>query len=359
MIQEGRPHRVVPVAEAAGLVLAHDITEIRPGEFKGRAFRKGQVVKPENIEHLRRLGKEHLYVLNITEDELHEDEAALILARAMLGSGVVMDDEPKEGKISIRAQHDGLFKVNRDMLLRLNLLGEVMCATIHGNTLVKKGALLAGVRAIPLTISRSLIDEAVRLLKGAPGEYTALLEVRKLAPAKVGLIITGKEIFEGRIKDAFAPIIEGKIRDLGGEVIHTFYAPDDVSLIESRLRELIAYGADILIATGGMSVDPDDVTRFAIRNLGVKTTYGAAALPGAMFLAGTLETRRDNGTIIIPVIGIPACGMYHKTTVLDLILPRILAGETIGRRELAELGHGGLCLGCQECRFPLCPFGKT
>lgn len=358
MIQEERAHLIVPIAEAAGLVLAHDITEIRPGEFKGRAFRKGQVIQAENIEHLRRLGKEHLYVLKITEDELHEDDAAMIIARAMLGPGVVMDDEPKEGKINIRAGMDGLFKVNRNMLFRLNLLGEVMCATIHGNTLIKKGALVAGVRTIPLTVKKTLIDEAVSLLEERSRGNAALLEVKKLSPARVGLIVTGKEIFDGRIKDAFAPIIEKKIRELGGQLIRTLYAPDDVSFIESHFRELIAAGADILIATGGMSVDPDDVTRFAIRKLGAKTIYGSAVLPGAMFLVGTLETKRDNCRRIIPIIGMPACGMYHKTTVLDLILPRILAGETIGRRELAELGHGGLCLGCQDCRFPLCPFGK-
>lgn len=359
MFQSGSERMVVPVAEAVGLTLAHDITEIRPGEFKGRAFRKGQVIKPENIDHLRRLGKEHLYVLRIPEDELHEDDAALCLAAAMLGSGVAIEGEPKEGKINILAARDGLFNVNREILLRLNLLGEVMCATIHGNTLVKKGRILAGVRAIPLTIKRSVIDEALAVIREGTDGRSGLLEVREIRRAMVGVIVTGKEIFEGRIKDAFAPIIEGKLRELGGEVIRLLYAPDDISLIESGLRELIAAGADLLIATGGMSVDPDDVTRFAIRNLGAKTTYGSAVLPGAMLLVGDVETGEENGRRVIPIIGIPACGMYHRTTILDLVLPRILAGETIGRKELAELGHGGLCLGCPECRFPLCPFGKA
>ncbi|MDI6725979.1 MAG: molybdopterin-binding protein [Smithellaceae bacterium] len=359
MFQNGSGRMVVSVAEAVGLTLAHDITEIRPGEFKGRAFRRGQVIKPENLDHLRRLGKEHLYVLKINADELHEDDAALCLAQALIGPGVAIEGEPKEGKINIIAARDGLFKVNRERLLRLNLLGEVMCATIHSNTLVKKGATLAGVRAIPLTINKSVIDEALGIIREGAADMSNFLEVREIRRAKVGVIVTGKEIFEGRIKDAFAPIIAGKIRELGGEVIRLLYAPDDISRIESGLRELIAAGADLLIATGGMSVDPDDVTRFAIRNLGAKTAYGSAVLPGAMLLVGSVETEDGDGKRVIPIIGIPACGMYHRTTVLDLVLPRILAGETIGRKELAELGHGGLCLGCPECRFPLCPFGKA
>jgi hypothetical protein len=204
------------------------------------------------------------------------------------------------------------------------------------------------------------------------------IEVREMRRPKVGVVITGNEVYYGRINDAFAPIIEKKIKDLNGQIIGIYYAPDDENMIENRLAELIDAGADLLITTGGMSVDPDDVTRFAISKLGVADmTYGSAVLPGAMFLVAYLEQRPEGISSTteekakrknarqrtycpkhIPILGIPACGMYHKTTVLDLILPRILAGEKIGRRELSDLGHGGLCMNCSECRYPACPFGK-
>ena len=364
------------VAEAVGTVLAHDITEIRPGEFKGRAFKKGHVIRQEDVCHLQRLGKEHLFVLNMADDEMHEDDAAYALANALMGEGVKIKGEPKEGKINIIAETDGLLKVNRDALLSFNMLGDVMCATVHSNSVVKKGQTVAGTRAIPLIVKKDIVQSAVNI-----GEQAGnIIEVKALRKPKAGVVITGNEVYYGRIKDAFAPIIKSKIEAIGGEIIGTYYAPDDESFIETRLRELINAGADLLITTGGMSVDPDDVTRFAIRNLGITDiTYGSAALPGAMFLVAYVkkvqasklivqrqETAPQNNNIehgilnleLIPILGIPACGMYAKNTIFDLVLPRILAGEIIGRKELAELGHGGLCMKCQTCNYPICPFGK-
>lgn len=337
----------LPVSEAVGTVLAHDITEIRPGEFKGRAFKKGHIVREDDICHLQRLGKENLFVLNIAEDEMHEDDAAYALANALMGEGVGIKGEPKEGKINIIAETDGLLKINKDGLLAFNMLGDVMCATLHNNTVVKKGQTVAGTRAIPLIVKKNIVQTAVRVGEKA-GKIIQVKEIRK---PKTGVVITGNEVYYGRIKDAFAPVITDKIKAVGGEIVGTYYAPDDESFIEARLRELVNAGADLLIATGGMSVDPDDVTRFAIRNLGAtEITYGSAVLPGAMFMVGYISS--------IPILGIPACGMYAKTTVFDLILPRVLAGEKIGRKELAELGHGGLCLKCETCLYPVCPFGK-
>lgn len=339
--------RKLPVSEAVGTVLAHDITEIRPGEFKGRAFKKGHIVREDDICHLQRLGKENLFVLNIAEDEMHEDDAAYALANALMGEGVGIKGEPKEGKINIIAETDGLLKINKDGLLAFNMLGDVMCATLHNNTVVKKGQTVAGTRAIPLIVKKNIVQTAVRVGEKA-GKIIHVKEIRK---PKTGVVITGNEVYYGRIKDAFAPVITDKIKAVGGEIVGTYYAPDDESFIEARLRELVNAGADLLIATGGMSVDPDDVTRFAIRNLGAtEITYGSAVLPGAMFMVGYISS--------IPILGIPACGMYAKTTVFDLILPRVLAGEKIGRKELAELGHGGLCLKCETCLYPVCPFGK-
>ncbi len=377
--------KTIPVHQAIGMVLAHDITEIRPGEFKGRAFKKGHIIRKEDINHLQRLGKEHLYVLDIAEDELHENDAAYRLAEALIGEGAQMQGEPKEGKINIIAARDGLLKIDFQRLKAFNMLGEVMCATLHNNTVVRKGQLVAGTRAIPLVVKKEVVEEAVRRVQGV----TAVIEVKELRRARVGMVITGNEVYYGRIKDAFRPVIEKKVSRFGGEIVGVYYAPDDASYIKARLEELIEAGADLLITTGGMSVDPDDVTRFAIRQLGVKEMhYGSSVLPGAMFLVAYIESQESgNGgqksepggrnsesesyklltqhsklntqnSKLIPLLGIPACGMYHKTTIFDLVLPRILAGEHIGREELAEMGHGGLCLNCKECRYPVCPFGK-
>ncbi len=354
----------LPVNDAVGTVLAHDITEIRSGEFKGRAFKKGHVIRKEDVCHLQRLGKEHLFVLDISDDEMHEDDAAYALANALMGDGVKIKGEPKEGKINIVAEIDGLLKINKDALLAFNMLGDVMCATLHSNMIVRKGQTVAGTRAIPLVVKRRIVQEAVSICapldKGGMGGVIQVKEIRK---PKAGVVITGNEVYYGRVKDAFSSVITEKIKAVGGDVVGIYYAPDDESFIEARLKELIYAGADLLITTGGMSVDPDDVTRFAIRNLGATDiTYGSAVLPGAMFLIAYLTppallSKGGQGGVI-PVLGIPACGMYAKATIFDLVLPRVLAGERIGRRELAELGHGGLCVKCETCRYPVCPFGK-
>ena len=387
--------RTIPVQQAVGTVLAHDITEIRPGEFKGRAFKKGHVIREEDVCHLQRLGKEHLFVLHMAEDEMHENDAAYAIAKALMGDGVADKGEPKEGKIDIIADRDGLLKIDRDALLAFNMLGDVMCATLHDNTVVKKGQTVAGTRAIPLVVKKAVVEEAVRIASGVRSaecearnaEFKSesrnsqvemnnaarIIEVREMKRPKAGVVITGNEVYHGRIKDAFAPIITKKIEEVGGELVGIYYAPDDKAFIVDRLRELLKAGADLLITTGGMSVDPDDVTRFAIRELGAgDITYGSAVLPGAMFLVAYLENKelkkaqtqdkrsavRSPHSELIPILGIPACGMYAKTTIFDLILPRVLAGERINRKEVAALGHGGLCMKCDVCRYPDCPFGK-
>jgi molybdenum cofactor synthesis domain-containing protein len=347
VVKKGIGTKIVPVIEAVGLVLSHDITEIRPGEFKGRAFKKGHIVREEDITHLQRLGKENLFVLEIKEDEVHENDAAFAIAKALSGDGIKMEGEPSEGKINLVAARDGLLDINREALLEFNMLGEVMCATIHKNTVVKEGQLVAGTRAIPLVVKRDIVDQAVKIAQDAHG----VLSVKEIRKPKAGIVITGNEVYHGKIKDAFEPVIRKKIKDAGGDVTGVRFAPDDTKIIEESIRELIASGADLIITTGGMSVDPDDVTRFAIRNLGVEDfIYGSPVLPGSMFLVAY-----TNG---IPILGMPACGMYAGITVFDLLLPRISAGEKITRREIAELGHGGLCLKCDKCRYPVCPFGK-
>ena len=357
--------KTVPVNKAVGMVIAHDITEIRPGEFKGRAFKKGHIVREGDISHLQRLGKENLFILEIKEDEMHENDAAFSIAYALAGKGVKLAGEPMEGKINLVAEVDGLLKVDHEALLKFNMLGDVMCATIHNNSVVKKGQLVAGTRAIPLVVKKSVVEDAVKTAKDADG----ILTVKKIRRPKAGIVITGNEVYYGRIKDSFSEVITRKILNVNGEIIGVYFSPDDAKCIEDRIGELIAAGADLIITSGGMSVDPDDVTRFAIKNIAEEElTYGSPVLPGAMFLVAYVRAetyrRRSAEEIsaesseLIPVLGIPACGMYCNITIFDLILPRVLAGEKIGRKELAELGHGGLCLKCKGCRYPVCPFGK-
>jgi molybdenum cofactor synthesis domain-containing protein len=327
--KSGLGTKIVPVSEAVGTVLSHDITEIRPGEFKGRAFKKGHIVRDEDVAHLQRLGKENLFILEIKDDEVHENDAAYAIAKALAGSGVKLKGEPSEGKINIVAERDGLLKVNHEALLDFN------------------------------------VEDAVNIAEKAGG----VLSVTEIRKPKAGIVITGNEVYHGKIKDAFEPVITKKIKKLEGEVIGVHFAPDNAQFIENKIRELIGAGADLIITTGGMSVDPDDVTRFAIRNLGVEDLfYGSPVLPGSMFLVayisgeagkrGSGEVKGNKTSGLIPILGIPACGMYSSITVFDLVLPRVLAGERVGRKEIAELGHGGLCLKCETCRYPVCPFGK-
>jgi hypothetical protein len=348
----------IPVQESVGTILAHDITEIRPEEFKGPAFRRGHIIREQDICHLQRLGKEHLFILEVKEDEMHEDDAAVSLVNALMSEGVRSKGSPKEGKITIIAKQDGLLKINKDGLLRLNMLGDVMCATLHDSTVVKMGQTVAGTRAIPLVVKKNIIDQAVQICRETQG----IISVKEIREPNAGIVITGNEVYNGLITDAFAPIVEKKIKAWNGKIVGVYHAPDDEVIIEARLRDLIAMGADLLITTGGMSVDPDDKTRFAIRRLGAQEiTYGSAVLPGAMFLVAYLKNDQKTFPSLsqeVPILGIPACGIFARITVFDIILPKILAGEKIGRKELAELGHGGLCMKCDNCSYPRCPFGK-
>jgi len=337
----------IKLKDSVGTKLAHDITEIRPGEFKGPAFHKGHTVCNEDLCHLQKLGKNHLFVIDLEADEIHEDQAAAILADALAGDGIVWKDEPREGKIKLVAEIDGLFSVNTAALAAFNMVDEVMCATLHNHTLVKKGELVAATRAIPLVMKRAPIERAATIAQ----QNGAVVSVKTLHHAKVGLVITGNEVFHGLIEDRFAPILTEKVTALGSKVDGIAFAPDDEKLISKAIRNHLNRGCDLLMLSGGMSVDPDDVTRKGIRLAGAtEMHYGAAVLPGAMFLVAYIGD--------IPLLGVPACGLYHRTTVLDLVLPRILTGKKIGKAELAFLGHGGLCKDCEECSYPHCPFGK-
>ncbi|WP_420209110.1 molybdopterin-binding protein [Candidatus Electronema sp. JC] len=339
--------RQIPVAQAVGMVLPHDITEIVPGKCKGRAFKKGHIIRPEDVERLRSLGKEHVYVLELSAEEIHENEAALLMAAAAAGSGTEYSDDVHEGKVGIKAAHDGLLKIDKEALLRFNLLGEVMCATLHDNTPVKQGEQVAALRLIPLVGERLLVEQAAAIA----AEGAKLVRVLPLAQVKVGLVITGSEVFYGRIEDKFEAVLRGKLAALGSEVVRVGFAPDDAALIAAEIRLCLEAGAELVITSGGMSVDPDDVTRAGIREAGAEDIiYGTPVLPGAMFLCGRIGQAA--------VLGLPACGMFHQITVFDLVLPRILAGERLSREDFAAMGHGGLCRNCAICHYPVCNFGK-
>ena len=337
----------INLQDAVGTKLSHDITEIRPGEFKGPAFRKGHTVCNEDLCHLQKLGKNHLYEIDLAEDEIHENQAAAILAGALAGDGIAWQDEPREGKIKLLAERDGLFAVNTSALAAFNMVEEVMCATLHSHTLVRKGELVAATRAIPLIMKRAPIERAAAIAQ----QNGATLAVKALRPAIVGLIITGNEVYHGLIKDGFAPILSEKVTALGCTVHTPAFAPDNPAIIRDAIKNHLENGCNLLMLSGGMSVDPDDVTRQGIRMAGAtEMSYGSAVLPGAMFLMAYIGD--------VPLLGVPACGLYHRITVLDLVLPRILTGEKIGKAELAFLGHGGLCKDCEACVYPHCPFGK-
>ena len=337
----------IPIDQAVGTILAHDITEIRPGQFKGAAFKKGHIISEEDLPHLKRVGKEHLFVLHLEPGEVHEDDAAIRLCAVLTGPGVIFEPNPSEGKISLRAAHRGLLKVDVDALMAINLVPDICCSSRHTNSVVEKGDIIAAARAIPLIIDEKTLVKAVEVAEKAGG----LFSVKPLSKPKSGLIITGNEVYGGLIDDKFAPIVRKKLQSFGCEIIGTLFSPDDKTVIIGEIKDLLEKGSELVIVAGGMSVDPDDITRVAIVEAGAEdVVYGTPVLPGAMFLYGRFGD--------IPVLGLPACVLFHRTTILDLVLPRVLAGEKITRKDFAVMAHGGLCLDCDECRFPVCPFGK-
>ena len=338
---------VIPVDQSVGTVLAHDITEIRPGQFKGPAFKKGHIIREADVPHLKRVGKEHLYVLQLEPGEIHEDDAALRLANALAGNGVVFDPHPSEGKIQLKARHRGLLKVDVTALTRINLVPDISCSSRHANSVVEPGDILAGVRAIPLIIDEENLQAAEKIARAVDDFFC----VKPFLTPKTGIVITGNEVFSGLIDDKFAPIIRKKLRDFNCGIMGIAFAPDDRKRISAEINQYLQAGAEMIVVAGGMSVDPDDITRVAIADAGAEdVVYGTPVLPGAMFLYGRFGD--------VPVMGLPACVLFFRTTVLDLILPRVMAGESITREDLAAMAHGGMCLECESCHFPRCSFGK-
>ena len=336
----------VSVEEALGMVLCHDLTKIVPGEFHGVEFKKGHVITEEDIPKMLDIGKRKIYVWEMQEGIIHENEAGERMAMAAAGKDILFT-EPSEGKVKLLAKCNGLLKINYTILEKLNTIEESMIATLHTDIVVKKGSVVAGTRIIPLFIDKVKIEQIEKICK----EEGPIIWVEPLKTMKVGIITTGSEVYTGRITDKFGPVIRDKIAEIGSEVIKQIFVSDSVSMIEDAIYELLASGAEMIVVTGGMSVDPDDVTPVGIRGAGANIiSYGAPVLPGAMFL---IAYKND-----IPILGLPGCVMYNKRTVFDLILPRIAAGEKIKREDITKLGHGGMCLDCEVCNFPNCSFGK-
>ena len=366
--------KLMKTTEAVGQVLCHDITQIIPGVKKDAVFRKGHIITKEDIPVLLSVGKDTIYIWENDETMMHENEAAEVLYRmsacgtnsnetnverhceatesgAFGGTKSKMHPSSvKEGKIEVIADCDGLLKVDSEKLKKVNSFGEMMIATRHGNTTVKKGDKLAGTRIIPLVIKKDKLEVASHICDDGP-----ILDIKPFVVRKAAIITTGNEVYHGRIQDAFTPVIEKKIAEFGAQMMfHEVFDDDDQKITDGCLRAIEA-GAEIVFCTGGMSVDPDDKTPLAIKNTGARiVSYGSPVLPGAMFLLSYY----DAGDRLVPICGLPGCAMYNKRTIFDIVLPRLMACDMILADELAGLGEGGLCLNCDVCTFPNCGFGK-
>lgn len=338
--------KCILTTNAAGHVLCHDLTRIVRGETKGAAFKKGHIVTAEDIPVLLSMGKEHLYVWEVDESKLHENDAAEILA-GICESQNMHRSEIREGKIELISDIDGLFTVDVPRLDQINALDEIMIATRHTNTVVKPGDKLCGARVIPLVIDKARM-EAARTI----GAEKPLLSVRPFLSIKAGIVTTGNEVFHGRIQDTFTPVVMDKLAEFSIQTVAHEVSDDGIDHVVEAISRVREKGVDLVLCTGGMSVDPDDMTPAAIKKSGASiVTYGAPVLPGAMFLMGYY----DDGT---PVMGLPGCVMYAKRTIFDLVLPRVAAGVRLDKKDFSTLGCGGLCLGCENCTYPNCGFGK-
>lgn len=341
--------KLIKTVDAVGHILCHDITQIIKDVTKDAVFKKGHVVREEDIPVLLSVGKENLYVWEKQEGMLHENEAAEILYN-ICKNEYMKPSSVKEGKIEVIADIDGLYKLDTERLYQINSLGEMMIATRHGNTIVKKGDKLAGTRVIPLIIEEEKMKEAQKI-----GADKPLMSIMPFKHKKVGIVTTGSEVFHGRIKDTFGPVVIDKFGEFDTEILGQTIVDDKKEGITVAILSYIEKGADVVVCTGGMSVDPDDCTPGAIKDTGAEIiTYGAPVLPGAMCL---ISYYKYNGNLI-PIIGLPGCVMYAKRTIFDLILPRIMADDIITKSDINKLGNGGLCLDCKVCTYPNCGFGK-
>ena len=338
--------KLMRTEDAVGQVLCHDITQIIKGVTKDAVFRKGHIIQPEDVPVLLSVGKESVYIWENDDSMYHENEAAEIL-RDICISGNMHASEPKEGKIELIADTDGLLLIDLERLRAINALGDMMIATRPSGFMVKKGDKLCGTRVIPLVIARERMAKAKELAGDKP-----LMRLMPVNARPYGVVTTGSEVFRGRIQDTFTPVIEQKLAEFGCEMTAHVILDDDHEKITAAIQDMLAQGCQMVFCSGGMSVDPDDKTPLAIKNTGARiVSYGAPVLPGAMFLVSYSEDGR-------PICGLPGCVMYAKRTIFDLVLPYLVTDTPVTKEWLAGLGNGGLCLNCPVCHFPNCGFGK-
>lgn len=338
--------KCIRTEDAVGHVLCHDMTQIIPGVSKGPRFRKGHIVTEEDIPVLLSMGKENLFVWEVEPGFVHENDAAERLA-ALCGRENMAWSETKEGKIELKSEIDGVFLVDSERLFAVNSVDELMIATRRGGGRVRPGDKLAGTRVIPLVIREEKLLAAEQAAGDAP-----LLAVRPFALRTAAVITTGSEVAKGRIPDSFTPVVERKLADFGIRMTEHVLVEDGLENVRAAIERMKQTPVDMILCTGGMSVDPDDSTPGAIKASGADiVTYGAPVLPGAMFLLGYYADGR-------PIMGLPGCVMYAKATIFDLVLPRIAAGVRLKKRDFTAFGEGGLCLGCDSCTYPHCGFGR-
>ena len=339
--------KLIKTEEAVGHVLCHDLTQIIKDVTKDARFRKGHIVTEEDIPVLLSMGKESLYIWENNENTYHENDAAQILCDVCMNDHM-SQTAVKEGKIELQAECDGLFVIDVERLNEINDIEQVMIASRHTNTPVHKGDKLLGTRVIPLIIEKRKMERVKEVAGNTP-----LCAIHPYVLKKAGIVTTGSEVFYGRIQDTFTPVVVEKLKTYGMEVAERIVVNDDIESIKQAILDLKEKGCELIVTTGGMSVDPDDKTPGAIKQTGANViSYGAPVLPGAMFCLAYFE----DGT---PILGLPGCVMYAKSTIFDLMLPRIAAKVLVTRRDITSLGHGGLCLGCEQCHYPACSFGKA
>ncbi|MDR2797329.1 MAG: molybdopterin-binding protein [Treponema sp.] len=340
------------VEDAIGQVLCHDLTRIVPGEMKGPQFRKGHIIQEADIPMLRSMGKEHVFVWEKQLGMLHEDEAAVRLASLCTNTHIRIGSVA-EGKIELFAEQDGVFCVDVARLNQVNGIPDIIIAARHSYSTVKAGDKLGAMKVIPLVVP----EETLVLAEAAAGTRP-IFELLPYILKTAWVITTGSEVAGGLIKDSFTPVIVKKLKAYGIAVIRHVVVGDGLDAVAGVINEALEKREkrekpDLILCTGGMSVDPDDNTPGAIKQSGAKiVTYGAPVLPGAMFLLGYYADG-------LPILGLPGCVMYMQTTIFDLVLPRIAAGIQMTKQDFTVLGNGGLCLGCRECHYPVCPFGKV
>jgi hypothetical protein len=336
----------IKIEDAVGMLLGHDVTQIIPGQFKGPRFKRGHLIMEEDISEFLKIGKEHIYVMDLKAGMIHEDEAAIRLGKAFSGSNIE-SSAPSEGKVTFQSKIKGILKINLPLLHRVNRSGNTILSSLHRYTHCTPGMAVGATRIISLTAPEKQIEKVENWCK-KEGPIIEILSQRKL---DVGVVVTGSEFFYGRTEDRFDDRVGKKINDLGSRVVKKKVVPDEPNQIAQALIELREDPIDLIMVTGGLSVDPDDVTRAGIRKAGTRIIfYGTPVLPGAMFLYGMLGEKI--------VLGLPACVFHHSATLFDLIFPRILAGENLKRKEISLLGHGGFCRNCDSCHFPICGFGR-